>query len=232
MIAFLESIALNMDSVDCAFQNVYISRYPVKHQQANMNSCSILKSVSLFEIDQEFASISLSEILLFCSQLQAVENRHAQPEPQTIVVCPKIHTRRFFTHIAFLVGAHMILCHGCSFDQVERFFSNHEGDFEQMLVGDPLSDDCSSFSASDCWDALATFRTHRLADTRQEQEPDLLLDLEEILHYASPINGSVSIVLPGRLLLFESPADLPPRLLWTDEAAGERRQGCRGCQQL
>ena len=39
-----------------------------------------------------------------------------------------------------------------------------------------------------------------------------------MLHYASPVNGNVHVVVPGKILCFPTPADLGDRL-WADEEA-------------
>jgi hypothetical protein len=40
--------------------------------------------------------------------------------------------------------------------------------------------------------------------------------IDEHLHYASPVNGSVHIVVPGKLVVIPDPADLPDDQLWED----------------
>jgi hypothetical protein len=43
--------------------------------------------------------------------------------------------------------------------------------------------------------------------------------------HCSPLNGGVTIVVPGRFLLFPAPAaDFPPGCLWADDGPGGKRQ--------
>ena len=42
-----------------------------------------------------------------------------------------------------------------------------------------------------------------------------------MLHYASPANGDIHMVVPGKIICFPTPADLPDNQLWMDsDAAG------------
>ncbi len=50
---------------------------------------------------------------------------------------------------------------------------------------------------------------------------DSAVEVEEILHYAKPENGSVHVVVPGKIICFPTPADLPHGKRWMDfEADG------------
>ncbi len=42
-----------------------------------------------------------------------------------------------------------------------------------------------------------------------------------MLHYADPANGSIHTLVPGKILCFPKPADLPPGKRWMDFQAGE-----------
>ena len=74
---------------------------------------------------------------------------------------------------------------------------------DKQAVGFDRADE--EYDIFDCWEALDRFRTIRLADLPPGDDLDLLLDIEEMLHYANPANGAVSVVLPGLLLLFHCP---------------------------
>ena len=43
--------------------------------------------------------------------------------------------------------------------------------------------------------------------------------MEECIHYSDPLNASLSIVLPGKLLYTPSPVDLPNEWQWMDDGA-------------
>jgi hypothetical protein len=56
-----------------------------------------------------------------------------------------------------------------------------------------------------------------LVDPDSEVEPTL--DVEEFAHYAGRANGSVHMLVPGRMLLFASPEALPSEQRWIDTVA-------------
>jgi hypothetical protein len=48
---------------------------------------------------------------------------------------------------------------------------------------------------------------------------DMPIEVEEMLHYASPANGDVHMVVPGKIICFPTPADLPADQHWADSHA-------------
>ena len=50
------------------------------------------------------------------------------------------------------------------------------------------------------------------------------IDMEEYAHYDNPLNGGFHVVVPGEIIAFECPADLPGGASWADEQ-GVRRFG-------
>ena len=48
------------------------------------------------------------------------------------------------------------------------------------------------------------------------------MDLDECIHYSDPINADLHVVLPGKLIFFANPADLPDGRHWMD--LGEARR--------
>ena len=171
--------------------------------------------------DNEFEPPCLRQIYGFYEDVLHVRSYR---EGKTLVICTGSHPKDI-TINTLLVGAFMILSDGMSLDQVIQAF-------------DPLTDQLVSFSdqvaVQDCWSALHHVNKHcgwlkldarhclRLCrDDEEEEEPDTI-DMAEYVHYDSPLNGNLHVLVPDKLLVFNRPADLPGGALWAD-TDGERR---------
>ena len=191
--------------------NIYISRYHIQENgcglEERVHVCSSMDQDVRNNTDCEF--INLSIIHVFASKLKVLIERRNTSEPHkpyNVVVQPNTASEQSLKDTAFLLGAYLILENRCTYDQVVDAFSALGQPFCQSLeqaVGFEKADE--EYDIFDCWEALDRFRTIRLADLPPGDDLDLLLDIEEMLHYADPANGAVSVVLPGLLLLFHCP---------------------------
>jgi hypothetical protein len=78
----------------------------------------------------------------------------------------------------------------------------------------------STIAVQDCWRALK--HAHHLGwvdFTSGDADVDRCIDMQEYLHYDSPANGSLHVVVPGKLLAFTCPRDIASSLgaSWSDE---------------
>ena len=78
----------------------------------------------------------------------------------------------------------------------------------------------------DYWTALDRARSLRWLDPTSE-EGEEMLDVELACHYAQPANGGVHVLVPGKLLLFQHPAALPPGQDWADDARAPDQRPAR-----
>ena len=63
---------------------------------------------------------------------------------------------------------------------------------------------------------------HFLSVRREDPTRGDAIDMAEYVHYDSPINGYLHVLVPEKLLVFNCPEDLPDGALWADEG-GERQ---------
>ena len=60
-------------------------------------------------------------------------------------------------------------------------------------------------------------KTIQLIEYERVRSNGLTCDnIDEHLHYASPVNGNINIVIPGKLIVLPEPALLPDGALWED----------------
>ena len=83
------------------------------------------------------------------------------------------------------------------------------------------STDC--ITIQDCWQALAHSQQLGWLDfTNTNIDVDRSIDMQEHLHYDSPANGSLHVLVPGKLLAIDCPRDLEGGAVWSD--AGDARR--------
>ena len=124
------------------------------------------------------------------------------------------------TRCALLLGGFLIVCDGLDLEQVTELFlpiSHRFISFEHS----PRATD--AVQVVDCWRALHRARQHGWVDfTSGDADVDRCIDLSEYLHYDSPTNGALHVVVPGMLLAIACPRDLPACATWSD-GGGARR---------
>ena len=120
------------------------------------------------------------------------------------------------TFNAALAGGFLMLNHLLGLDEVIRAFEplcSHVVDFDDQLT------------VKDCWSALHYASRHcgwlNLDFSESKLEPGTL-DMEEYVHYDSPLNGSLHSLIPDKLLVFNRPYDLPGGADWADVGATRR----------
>ena len=89
--------------------------------------------------------------------------------------------------------------------------------------------DNSRFSLRDCWMALSEARLQGWIDLSNKIRPHMdcldygIFDIDAYAHYAKMANGSMFPVVPGKIVMFPSPVDLPADVEWIDSADGKHR---------
>ena len=131
------------------------------------------------------------------------------------------------TNTALLIGSFLILYHGLDADEVvEKFepLSPHFAEYDDGL------------DVADCWSALHHVNQHckwlkleskytlPLQCTDDCQAEPYTIDMAEYVHYDSPLNGTLHVLVPDKLLVLNCPEDLPGGAPWSD-ACGVRRFG-------
>ena len=168
----------------------------------------------------------LAQFNSFVATLRRAIRRHPST---TIVLCIGRDDQSCLHVAAVLLGGFLILEEQTGFDQVAAAFNSVDTGFDQKLAGF-LQDS----SVHDCWRALIharrlgwmqLFRDMAMPTPIPSNDVSFMVDeqpeLEEMLHYASPVNGDVHMVVPGKILCFPTPAVLQDDRLWTDEETAE-----------
>jgi hypothetical protein len=122
----------------------------------------------------------------------------------------------------------MILGQGTPLKDVVDAFS----DIKDRFVDCGCSDDSaqtSRVSVQDCWHALSLAKESGWIDltgevTSPSNTNDGLFDIDEFAHYAHQANGSVYTVIPGKLLCFPTPSEIPGGQGWMDVEGGSMRR--------
>ena len=157
---------------------------------------------------------SLENIYRFCEMLHELL---LAPSSHVVVDLSRLHDAKFTT-ASMLLGSYLILCEGANLEYVfgaiapiaYRFVTYHE-----------------RLTVHDCLRALATSRKLEWLDfnaciaAQKEPEPyadlpDHTIHMEEMIHYASVINGSLRIAIPGEVYVSPEPTHLPPGVLFRD----------------
>ena len=168
---------------------------------------------------------ALHHIARFCLYLQETLRRHPD---KVIVVCTRGSEPEYITVVSLLVGGFMILCQGLDVDAVRDSFC---GPISNDFVGfcDPGSRyEPRGLLIDDCWRALHRARCEdwiNLAQKVQPPGPRSLgsFDIDECSHYSEACNGNVSMVVPGKMIVFQRPVDLPSPNLWESSVASGYR---------
>jgi hypothetical protein len=144
---------------------------------------------------------------------------------KSIVLCVGQDCDASLTAAALLVGAFMILGRGVDAEAVVCTFRPLQESFIEFVD----ANDNSRFSLRDCWIALAEAKRNNWINLSNEIRPHMdcldfgSLDVEAYVHYAKTANGSIFPVVPGKIILFPSPVDLPDDVEWMDSADGTQR---------
>jgi hypothetical protein len=149
--------------------------------------------------------LSLAVIYGFCNTMcTTLELEHGR----AIIVCPADQSTDAMSHVCQLCGAYLILCEGLDVDQALAALTD-------ILYCCPKA---YQVIALDCWAALHRARNLGWLSKSNDSEDEAALDVEMVSHYALACNGSVCVLVPGKLLLFPAPAALPEGQSWTDTA--------------
>ena len=158
--------------------------------------------------------ITLENVYRFSQSI--IDARHDHPAKK-VVVCsgadPEIVTR-----CTLMLGGFLILYHDVEMMNLEDIFAPI---LTTLMPLHGSSDSEDFITVMDCWRALrraSTLKWFEFSNGNADYEH--FIDMPEYLHYDSPANGSMHVVVPGRLLVFPCPADLPNDSLWADSADG------------
>ena len=176
--------------------------------QASNNQFCIANTVHFVEIGGTSTSgssvIHPSVVHAFCETVRASIETH----PNTpSVVCPEDMSHSSMVNACLLSGAYLLLHELVQLDHILTIFSDTLIEIEQSIAQCTIAPDTDIVS---CWKALDQAKGLEwlgVCDLKNELEP--IFDVEMAAHYAQAANGNVHVLVPGKLLLFQTPHDLP-----------------------
>ena len=150
--------------------------------------------------------LHISVLHSFCAYLQdTVEARRDQP----IIICPEDASQTSVGMSCLLCGAYLLLCERKGLAHVLSAF---ESTLSRIAATSERNMRMTT-SITDCWTALSHACALRwLGAANETTEP--MLDVQRAAHYARPSNGHVHVLVPGKLLLFPTPASFPAGQEW------------------
>jgi hypothetical protein len=163
---------------------------------------------------------SLEQVNNFVEAIRLELRRHPN---KTLIACVGRSDEGLRSKVAMLFGGFLILEEHMDFEQVAELFEGMGDGFDFMKT------DTMGTSVHDCWRALSHARklgwlhlSRGMPAPQSSDSPqDTPIEVEEMLHYASPINGDIHMVVPNKIVCFPTPADLPDNQLWMDSDATE-----------
>ena len=159
----------------------------------------------------DFGPMSLDNVYIFCS---IVEDQLAR-NPDKLLALKTYPDRRSISNAVFLVGSYAIMMHEMEPCEVERRLTPLR---HRLVPFRDISPGKQNFDlhVKDCWDGLWKAKSLGWVDFRNQ-----LFDLDEYSHYASPINGFVHEMVPGKFIAMRCPKEMEED--WNDVRDGAGR---------
>jgi hypothetical protein len=125
----------------------------------------------------------------------------------------------------FLCGAYLLLCELVELDSVLELFKEALDEIEASLAR--CKDTKNNLKdIVTCWKALHQAKAMKWLGEGEGNDPenDPVFDVEMAAHYAQAANGNVHVLVPGKLLLFQTPQQVPSdkECQWVDMSEPEQ----------
>jgi cell division cycle 14 len=167
--------------------------------------------------------MSLSMIVKF---IEGLDHQMVICHSDTIVYfAPK--GPRPLTNAVFLLGAYMVLKLGMHPTEISKRFDRLDEDLIEPFRDATFSPPDFGLLLFDCWAGL-----RRAMDVKWIAPPSLLFprvwgryNIDEYLHHDSALHGALHVVVPGKLIAFAGPVELPGGRAIADDARGVRAFG-------
>ena len=200
MISLHSQLALSLQSVgDAPLPSTPVSFFCFDPTQGSYDETKCWNEVHLDDIDR------------FLKVMRQAKRNNPN---KLLVACAKAAETRPLTRTVLLLGIYMIQDLELDVDAVQTAFE------PVWALLESAASEKDRTTIMETWRAIHRVRQLRWFDFSGASvihAPDRAgCELDEYLHYADPANGSVSIVVPGRLLFMPSPANLPDGCDWMD----------------
>jgi cell division cycle 14 len=152
--------------------------------------------------------MNLDNVIRFCEAIKDKKQKH----PDRKLICLADSSPRQLTNAVFLLGAYLIReQQHMSPEEIWDIFKHMQDRLEGFRDA-TFSVDSFLLSLLDCWRGLHRAQGLGWVDA---------IDMDEYVHYDSPLEGDLHIVVPDKLIAFRGPVHVPESTKYMDRA------GCR-----
>jgi cell division cycle 14 len=166
----------------------------------------------------DFGPLNLASIVDF---VRALEDEMADHPDSKIIFCVG-DGRRTLTNAVFLLGCYMILKLDMTPEQAAQRFLWLEPSHIEPYRDATFAPPDFRLSLLDCWRGLAKGKQHGWVRYSATGYMWGAVDIDEYRHYDSVAQGNLTEVVPGKLVAFQGPVDLPGGAEYRDDASGAR----------
>ncbi len=193
-------------AITAVLENIHFSRGTV--WQVKQHELCLKRAVHFVEVggsipESESGMLPIAITHQFCELMSVTTQEHIEA---AVIVCPEQRDLASRQCACFLLGAYLILRQGRNLTEVSALFK----DFEEE--NNTLTTRCMVNG----WSAMYRAREICWLGPVADQDEDRPFDLEMSLHYAEMANGTIYTLVPGKLILFPTPARLSSGQSWAD----------------
>ena len=180
--------------------------------------CFGVPEIEYFPYCDDFGPMNASSIIEFTKAVDQMISRYPDKK---IVYCAEPGVRAF-TNAVFLMGAYLILKQNLEPDQVGKLFLNIHKEMIEGYRDATFSQPTFRLTLLDCWKGLN--RGKSLGWFKYAANNDLWGSIipEEYDHYENPLNGNLTVIVPGKFVAFQGPVDLGGKEFRDDPKTGHR----------
>ena len=152
----------------------------------------------------DFGPLNMASTIHFIRQL---DTELSSSEDCKVLVYAE-EGKRALTNAIYLIGSYMIIRLRMKPDAVAAAFANIDPDAIESYRDATYAQPDFRLHLIDCWRGLARGRAYGWVRDGGSGHMWGAIDVDEYEHYGNPCNGNLHEVVPGKLIAFQSPADL------------------------
>jgi cell division cycle 14 len=201
---------------DCLYVAQGVDAFP---EAAGFHIFKPEASIRYFPLCDDFGPMNLACVASFILQL----DKELGDFPNARIVYCVEDGRRSLTNAVFLLGCYLILSRELSVGDAMECFSWLGVDQYEEYRDATFSKPTFRLALEDCWSALAKAVNLGWLDAPDTDGFCGDIDVHEYAHYDDPLNGDMHEVVPGKLIAFVGPHDLPADAHFLDDEHSRRR---------
>jgi hypothetical protein len=170
--------------------------------------------VHVIEVETLKNYLDIPDIAVFDKFGRMLESAVEDPRNHVIIICPKVQDVETFQSLWLLMGSYLILRRKLDLDEVVQSLDPVVAHNETLS---PVLSEKNFIKMQYGLGAISQAKKMFWIGAVDHAEPaGPAFDLDLRAHYASPVNGNVHILVPGKLVFFPTPRQLPGDQLWVD----------------